>query len=106
MGPSPNDAEQAEVTSEKSKKDTKQDVERDEFMKIMKPRTKKGPSWANEDPQTSGARARVDTAEEPIEEDVPSKGVSDLDWLKRHTSKNVDKVDKVFEQSDDEDEEV
>jgi len=97
------------VTSEKSKKekkDTKQDVERDEFMKIMKPRTQKGPSWANEDPQASEAQTKVDAAEEPMEEDVPSKAVSDLDWLKKHTSKNVDKVDKVFEQSDDEDEEV
>lgn len=86
-----------------SRKDAKQDVERDEFMKVMKSRTKKGPSWANEDPQAPEAETKV---EEAIEEEVPSKGISDLDWLKKHTSKNVDKVEKVFEQSDDEDEEV
>lgn len=81
-------------------KETKQDSERDEFLKIMKPRTKKGPSWANEDPQGPGKDGMVETAEGPTE------GISDLDWLKKHTSKNVDNADKVFEQSGDEDEEV
>ena len=110
MGPSPHEAEQAEVTTKKSnkekkalEKETKQDLERDEFMKVMKPRTKKGPSWANEDAQAPGTDGKV---EEATEEDVPNKSISDLDWLKKHTSKSVDNVDKVFEQSDDEDEKV
>jgi multiple RNA-binding domain-containing protein 1 len=109
MGPSPNEAEQAEVISKKStkekkasEKETKQDSERDKFMKVMKPRTKKGPSWANEDSQAPGTAGKVVIAEE----DVPNKSISDLDWFKKHTSKNVDNVDKVFEQSDDEAEKV
>ena len=114
MGPSPNEAEQAEVTSKKSnkekkkasEKETKQDSERDKFMKVMKPRTKKGPSWANEDSQAPGTDGKVVIVEEATEEDVQNKSISDLDWFKKHTSKNVDNVDKVFEQSDDEDEKV
>jgi multiple RNA-binding domain-containing protein 1 len=36
---------------------------------------------------------------EPLREE----GLSDLDWMKRRMSKNVDVVEKAFEQSDDED---
>lgn len=110
MGPSPSEAEQAEVTSKKSTKEKKalekHGLERDEFMKVMKPRTKKGPSWANEDSHASGRDSRVQIAEEATEEDALNKNISDLDWFKKHTSKNIDNVDKVFEQSDDEDEKV
>lgn len=66
----------------------------------MQPRTKKGPSWANE--------ARVEQPVPPPEErrDEPpasSAALSDLEWMKQRMSQNVDKEGKVFEQSDEED---
>ena len=74
----------------------------DDFMEVMRP--KKGPSWANE------AKVSQPTipVSEPVVEDVvmeePAKteAMSDLEWMKQRTSANVDKVEKVFEQSDDE----
>ena len=76
----------------------------DDFMEVMRP--KKGPSWANE------AKVSQPTipVPEPVVEDVvmeePAKAeaMSDLEWMKQRTSANVDKVEKVFEQSDDEEE--
>lgn len=75
----------------------------DDFMEVMRP--KKGPSWANE------AKVSQPTipVPEPVVEDVVMEepvetAMSDLEWLKKRTSANVDKVEKVFEQSDDEEE--
>ncbi|KAK2460406.1 hypothetical protein APHAL10511_007571 [Amanita phalloides] len=108
VGPSPNEAEEVDATTKKSAekklahKDMRRDSERDEFMRIMKPRTK-GPSWANEHPDAPASDAKADTTKDtPMEEEVANDSISDLDWLKKHTSKNVDTVDKAFEQSDDE----
>ena len=69
-------------------------------MKVMKPRTKKGPSWANEEAQIS--KKAKETKEATPMEDTAQEGVSDMDWLKKHMSKNVDNVEKAYEQSDDE----
>lgn len=94
----------------------------------MKPRTKKGPSWANEDsvPQpaapvppakSTSTAPKKNSGDGENEEDVemadadssapppPSEPLSDMDWLKQRMSSNVDKVveEKAFEQSDDED---
>ena len=80
----------------------KGDAQLEEFMKVMKPRT--GPAWANEAsaqptvsaPQTDDTTMR-DAEQEPRQDDV-----SDLEWMKQRMSKNVDVVEKAFEQSDDE----
>ena len=37
-----------------------------------------------------------------MEEDPKDEGASDLDWLKKHMSKDVDTAGRAFEQSDDE----
>ncbi|KIL64367.1 hypothetical protein M378DRAFT_78430 [Amanita muscaria Koide BX008] len=117
VDPSPDEAETLKDAPKKSdtdkkaskSKDGKQD-QLDEFMQVMKPRTTKGPSWANEESFTSAAGAQSSSAKpnaEPVTEDKqegdgPQEGISDLDWLKKHMSNNVDTIDKVFEQSDDE----
>lgn len=97
-----------------------------EFMQVMQPRTKKGPSWANEEPL---ALLPVSSVTNPVDDDLVSKsrtrvkgdvevedfgdvegeqkdaGISDLDWLKQRTKPVLDYTnvegEKVFEQSDD-----
>ncbi len=78
-------------------------------MEVMQPRTKKGPSWANEaqpEASTSSRTLDVDMQDPEMQaldvEPVNQEGLSDLDWMKRHLSKKVDKDERVFEQSDDE----
>lgn len=75
----------------------------------MEPRTKKGPSWANEaqpdpPPVTSEEKTAQDVDMEQASNDR-EEGLSDLDWMRRRMSKTVDVVDKAYEQSDDEGEE-
>ncbi|KAK0445041.1 uncharacterized protein EV420DRAFT_1648558 [Desarmillaria tabescens] len=81
----------------------------DEFMEVMQPRTKKGPSWANEAQQEASTSSRTldmdmqdPEVNAPDTEPVNQEGLSDLDWMKRHLSKKVDEVERVFEQPDDE----
>ncbi|KAG5643857.1 hypothetical protein DXG03_009541 [Asterophora parasitica] len=109
LGPSPtDDAPPTKNPSSKLTDPKSADTQLDEFMNIMKPRNKKAPTWANEErPDTP-----VIPAPEPdVTEDVPmaddtaarDETISDLDWMKQRMSKQVDVVEKVFEQSDDED---
>jgi len=86
---------------------TAKDDQLDEFLQVMKPRTKKGPSWADEQPVASSSKSSIPSARtlpsqgsEQVSE-VP-EGLSDMDWLRRHTKQSVDAPDKAFEQSDDE----
>ena len=93
----------------------------------MQPRTKKGPSWKDDDPlPTTGSSTSTDRTGETSTKkksqklkhldqeekregaDVPTPEVtepmSDLDWLRRHTKATVDvdmAPEKDFEQSDD-----
>jgi len=84
----------------------------------MKPRTKNGPSWANEthsQPQSDAifpivhpSRAKsgeVAEEQERHDEDLSAEreeGISDLDWMKRRITRNIEGTDKAFEQSEDE----
>ncbi|KAJ3505825.1 hypothetical protein NMY22_g17442 [Coprinellus aureogranulatus] len=119
-GPSP-----SELTDSKSKPTTpaepaKGNRQLDQFMEVMQPRTKKGPSWANDaataepvipEPAALPAPTREPTGDEDVamedatEEAPAAEPISDMDWLKQRVSSNVDKVveEKAFEQSDDED---
>ena len=74
----------------------------EEFMEVMKPRT--GPAWANEATvqPTVSAQPIDDTAMQDVEQTSRQDDVSDLEWMKQRMSKNVDIVEKVFEQSGDE----
>ncbi|KAH9943660.1 hypothetical protein B0H21DRAFT_810303 [Amylocystis lapponica] len=103
------------------------DAQLDEFMQIMQPRTKKGPSWANEDatplastttgiPVSASTSKKltlkskaVDTTNNGLEDGTqPSHtdtGLSDTDWLKRHTKQAIEESEdavpeKAFSQSD------
>ncbi|KZT00240.1 RNA-binding domain-containing protein [Laetiporus sulphureus 93-53] len=130
LGPSP---AEAQITSEisadakGSKKKTKVSKEQsdakknefNEFMQVMQPRVKKGPSWANDavapvpGPSTlkSANDAKVDSdssratknkqskklAEVEDNEKAPSpeeaatsEAISDMDWFKRHTKSALD----------------
>ena len=88
-------------------------------MQVMKPRTKNGPSWVNEahsQPQSDAifpivhpSRAKFgEVAEEEQEKDDEDlnaereEGISDLDWMKRRITQNIEGTDKAFEQSEDE----
>jgi multiple RNA-binding domain-containing protein 1 len=139
LGPSPTDEPTSSSShpstpaskQTKRKRDAKSDKSKgnnipqlDEYMEVMQPRTKKGPSWANEahsQPQpdaTSSSignvhssrvalieKAEVDAEEEEKSESMDGKkeeGISDLDWMKRRMKENIEATEKVFEQSDDE----
>ncbi|KAI0632765.1 hypothetical protein C8Q77DRAFT_1058693 [Trametes polyzona] len=131
LGPSPVEVEdpapaKKPSTKEKSKAKAGKDELADEFLHVMQPRTKKGPSWKDEEPvvpvaSTSGhpvpadeaskkrkKQVKDDTVHSANEEDQPrdTEPVSDLDWLKRHMKTSLDEAEapseKVFEQSDDE----
>ncbi|OSD03770.1 hypothetical protein PYCCODRAFT_1434157 [Trametes coccinea BRFM310] len=131
LGPSPSDVEGSKSDkSDLKDKKTKgaKDELVDEFLQVMQPRTKKGPSWKDDDatPASTASTSAAAGAEatkqgkkskanksvaENAEEDgeqlddeaAPAEGLSDMDWLKRHTRPTLDEpVEKVFEQSDDE----
>ncbi|KAJ8075742.1 Multiple RNA-binding domain-containing protein 1 [Marasmius tenuissimus] len=93
------DFKKARLDKGKEPDGSKKQDQTEEFLEVMKPR--KGPSWANE------AQPEASTSAKKIEDEAmdaePTEGLSDLDWMKRHMSKNVDIVEKAFEQSDDED---
>ncbi|KAG2343892.1 RNA-binding domain-containing protein [Suillus weaverae] len=76
----------------------------DQFMDVMQPRTKKGPSWANE-AKESHPVLPAGPPEEMTTSDGPdtNEAVSDLEWMRRRMNLVSDSLpDKVFEQSDDE----
>lgn len=66
----------------------------EEFLEVMKPRTKKGPAWANEE-RPKDAQPQ----EQPVD-NVPtnSTALSDSEWMKQRISRNVDSEGKAFEQ--------
>lgn len=101
---------------------TKKAAQLDEFMEVMQPRTKKGPSWANEPAEPALApeskrdkksKTRTPTSAEVQPEEVAvspdddrGEGMSDLDWMKRRMSKAAEAGEdddaRAFVQSDDE----
>ncbi|ETW79698.1 hypothetical protein HETIRDRAFT_445497 [Heterobasidion irregulare TC 32-1] len=84
----------------------------------MQPRTKKGPSWAdNPTPQLSteisckkGEEAEKPRDHEELVNAESPDGLSDMEWLKRRMKQDVEDAGaasgKVFEQSDDEEQDV
>ena len=133
LGPSPSETEgTTELSQSKKTKSTESQSTavkpkkgaglEDEFMQVMQPRTKKGPSWKDEDPapvassSNSPAAGRLKKMERVKQRDdgqdaasqepeAAAEAMSDLDWLRKHTKPATDvdiHVDKVFEQSDDE----
>jgi len=72
----------------------------EEFLNVMQRRTKKGPSWANE----LREEQPIPSTEYGDQPPTDSTALSDLEWMKQRMSQNVDKADKVFEQSDEENE--
>ncbi|KAF9014543.1 RNA-binding domain-containing protein [Hymenopellis radicata] len=116
--PRPNKRRRTEEPDGKSKKDDKvgrkdgksgKDSKLEQYMDVMQTKTTKGPSWANEpQAEASTSKQTLDVDMTPPEDDEPANqaGMSDLDWMRRHMSKKVDEAEaKVFEQSDDEDDE-
>jgi len=126
LGPSP--ADEPASTSQKSNK-SKPDVKNvkpkanknaatqfNEYLQVMQPRTKKGPSWANDEeaqPQPSSIgnvhasrvslveNAETGGKEAEKNDAINAEGISDLDWMKRRMTQNLDTSEKAFEQSDD-----
>ncbi|OJA12467.1 hypothetical protein AZE42_10513, partial [Rhizopogon vesiculosus] len=81
----------------------------DQFMDVMQPRTKKGPLWANEAKESHPVLPTIDPPETDTIPEGPgdNEAISDLEWMRRRM-KSVSDVSpaKVFEQSDDEHEDV
>ncbi|KAI0334194.1 hypothetical protein GY45DRAFT_1243119 [Cubamyces sp. BRFM 1775] len=127
-GPSPSELEGGSALPEKKPKDKakgKADELEDEFLQVMQPRTKKGPSWKDDEPapgpvassstgptselskKAKTPKKKPESPDEDSEQQTAQvEAVSDLDWLKRHTKPTLDDVEapgRVFEQSDDED---
>lgn len=66
----------------------------EEFLEVMKPRTKKGPTWANEEQPKD-----IQPQEQSVDATPMNlTALSDSEWLKQRMSQNVDNVGKVFEQ--------
>ena len=99
------------TVSDSSQKKKKHDDQLDEFMQVMQPRTKKGPSWANEfdtgtgpSSTSAGKQTKTGKAEDKNADvnDEKNDNISDLDWMKQRMSKAVDdEAEKAYEQSDD-----
>ena len=92
-------------------------------MQVMKPRTKKGPSWKDDDPvpgpstdppaaATKKAKKskkvsqeqEAEANESTHEQEASVEAISDIDWLKKHMKSTLDtsEVEKAYEQSEDE----
>ncbi|KAH7925005.1 RNA-binding domain-containing protein [Leucogyrophana mollusca] len=80
----------------------------DTFMKVMQPRTKKGPSWANEAEESHPTPIPVpnDTpveAEPELHPEQDGEEISDLEWMRRRMKQQTissSDPEKAFHQSD------
>ncbi|RPD76903.1 RNA-binding domain-containing protein [Lentinus tigrinus ALCF2SS1-7] len=130
LGPSPDEVDGTSHASSKTTKKSKPSGSKkgggneleDQFLQVMQPSSKKGPSWKDDDPalvastpiavshkkskKSKKGGDNVDAVEEgestPQQEHETS--VSDMDWLRHHTTTQLDAAgdEKVFEQSEDE----
>lgn len=106
------------VVPEQSK--SKKPAQLDEFMSVMKSRTKKGPSWADDGALLPAGDASADQKSRKDERppfspdadpeateavDDRGEGMSDLDWMRKRMSRAMEVTDdekKEFVQSEDE----
>jgi len=103
LGPSPTDVEakfNKKPKSEQTILKGKFSAQVEEFLSVMQQRTQKGPSWANE-PRVEQPVPPTENGDQPL---MNSTTLSDLEWMKQRMSQNIDRADKIFEQSDEEDE--
>ncbi|KAF5381862.1 hypothetical protein D9757_008341 [Collybiopsis confluens] len=94
-----------QVSTKKTKPEptsTKKDNRMEEFLDVMQ--TKKGPSWANESqPKASTSAVKLDDTDfMQVEEPVNEEGLSDMEWMRRRMTDKADAEEKVYFQSDDE----
>jgi multiple RNA-binding domain-containing protein 1 len=72
----------------------------EQFLQVMKPVQKNGPSWANDQEPMSSQTIRKPTKTAKPDETGPTsvdhetnekdENISDIDWMRRHMSKTVD----------------
>ncbi|KAH7882733.1 hypothetical protein F5I97DRAFT_1907901 [Phlebopus sp. FC_14] len=82
----------------------------DEFLEVS--RSRKGPSWANEIEESHPAPTSIDPDDKELEVEQTNPGphtgadetISDLEWMKRRMTQHVSESDRVFQQSDDDEE--
>ncbi|KAJ7982776.1 hypothetical protein DFH06DRAFT_710389 [Mycena polygramma] len=103
LGPSPNELPTPPPKAPPAPSKPSGDSQMDEYLQVMQPRGNKGRTWANEAAPAAPINPPPAEAMDEDTEPVREEGLSDLDWMKRRMSKNVDVVEKAFEQSDDED---
>ncbi|KAI0344215.1 RNA-binding domain-containing protein [Trametopsis cervina] len=102
------DSQKAPVSATEKQQDTKSDPQLEEYLEVMQPRAKKGPSWKDGAPEAQTTPSTVSTKSVELPED-PAEALpepaSDADWLKRHMRSSLDTVassqSAVFDQVED-----
>lgn len=102
------DSQKAPVSATEKQQDTKSDPQLEEYLEVMQPRAKKGPSWKDGAPEAQTTPSTVSTKSVELPED-PAEALpepaSDADWLKRHMRSSLDIVassqSAVFDQVED-----
>ncbi|KAI0689011.1 hypothetical protein BC835DRAFT_1283850 [Cytidiella melzeri] len=96
LGPSSNDdSAMLAIAKELTKAKAAKDPQLQEFLDVMQPRAKKGPSWkdgAVEEPQELARKSVIASAKSKhvqVSETAQVEPASDLDWLKQHTKASV-----------------
>ncbi|KAF7421208.1 Multiple RNA-binding domain-containing protein 1 [Pleurotus ostreatus] len=110
LDPSPDDDTPSKHIKVREHADSATDDKLEEFLDVMRPRTAKGPLWANDEgkPRPGGPIASVEPPlPEPIAQSPPREGeagkdepLSDLEWMRRRMSSKVDVAHRAFEQDD------
>ncbi|KIP06573.1 hypothetical protein PHLGIDRAFT_106837 [Phlebiopsis gigantea 11061_1 CR5-6] len=116
LGPSVETKPEVEKPAKgKEKEKSPGDAQLEEYMQVMQPRSRKGPSWKDSDVLPApGAKASSSTTQAKSSEEGADDGeapdaspeneaASDMDWLKRHTKSSLDiseSANQDFVQSD------
>lgn len=110
MDPSPDDDTPSKHSKARQHAESATDDKLEEFLDVMRPRTAKGPLWANGEgkPRPGGPIVSAEpplpesVAQSPPGEDEAGKDepLSDLEWMRRRMSSKVDVAHRAFEQDD------
>ncbi|KAI0060073.1 hypothetical protein BV25DRAFT_1807867 [Artomyces pyxidatus] len=108
-GPSFSKSHASGQHAEKGKAKAKDD-QFEQFMDVMQPRSRSGPSWADEPPSEPIPAKNAKKGQDAVlniaavdDAEMQPEGLSDLEWMRRRMRQGVEEsADKAFEQSDDE----
>ncbi|KAI0053501.1 RNA-binding domain-containing protein [Auriscalpium vulgare] len=87
--------------------DKRKESQLEQFMDVMQPRTRKGPSWAEQPPAQQPVKKSKKGKEVAVvdeaNDNAQPEGLSDVEWMRRRMKQGVENAatEKAFEQSDD-----